>query len=163
MNADNPNYSTAIDNNDLKSQHHTVEGIDFSIVLSGESTNGEYTLLEAEFPADSQSEIPSHIHRKEILIVYIIEGNFSFKYGKEVISGSSGMVFKFEKGIAHSYKKIGTKKGRLLLLYVPSGFENFFRELNQTHIDNLRKHGLEDPIMVQLLEKNYGVRMLLYD
>ncbi len=71
------------------------------------------------------------------------------------------MIFKIEKGIAHSYKKIGQSNGRLLLIYIPAGFENFFRDLSNAQVENFRKFGEDDPIIVQLLEKNYGMRMLL--
>ena len=67
----------------------------------------------------------------------------------------------FEKDISHSFKKIGQEYGRLLLMYIPAGFENFFIDLSNAQVENLKKFGEDDPVMVQLLEKNYGIRMLL--
>ena len=44
------------------------------------------------------------------------------------------MVLKLEKNIEHSYKKVGNDKGKLLVLFEPAGFENYFRDLNIYHI-----------------------------
>jgi quercetin dioxygenase-like cupin family protein len=161
MNVDTSNHYTKIDNNALKSQQYILEGISFSIVLSGKQTEGKYALIEAYFPPDSENEIPLHTHSIENLLIYVMDGTFSFSYGEEVKTGSTGMIFKIEKGIAHSYKKIGQSNGRLLLIYIPAGFENFFRDLSNAQVENFRKFGEDDPIIVQLLEKNYGIRMLL--
>jgi quercetin dioxygenase-like cupin family protein len=161
MNVDTSNDPSIANNNELGSQQYIVERISFSIALSGEQTEGRYSLLEAYFPPGSKYEIPLHAHSNETLLIYVMDGTFSFVYENEAKPGSTGMIFKFEKGIAHSYKKIGQEHGRLLLLYIPSGFENFFKDLSKTDFENRRKFGEDDPIMVQLLEKNYGIRMLL--
>lgn len=161
MNVDTSNKNDRINNNDLKSQQCIVEGINFNIVLSGRQTGGKYTLLEAYFPPDSENEIPLHTHSNESLIAHVMEGTFSFSYGKEVTTGLVGQTFVFEKDISHSFKKIGQEYGRLLLMYIPAGFENFFIDLSNAQVENLKKFGEDDPVMVQLLEKNYGIRMLL--
>ena len=44
MNVDSSNHHTKIDNNALKSQQYILEGISFSIVLSGKQTEGKYAL-----------------------------------------------------------------------------------------------------------------------
>ena len=35
------------------------------------------------------------------------------------------MVLKLEKNIEHSYKKVGDNMGKLLILFEPTGFENY--------------------------------------
>ncbi|WP_154670552.1 hypothetical protein [Candidatus Nitrosocosmicus sp. SS] len=46
------------------------------------------------------------------------------------------------------------------MTYLPAGFENFFREIASCNIEDLKKNGIEDPILIQLLEKNYGAKVL---
>ena len=81
-----------------------------------------------EFP--TEKEIPLHKHTKETIIIYIIEGDFLIRYGKENINGIPGKVLRLEKNIEHSYKKIVNNKGKILVLFEPAGFENYFRDLN---------------------------------
>ena len=140
---------------DRSFQQYDLDGLDFRIVLSGNKTGGKYSLLEILFSAEKENEIPLHLHSRETLIIYILEGNFSFRYGNEKIVGNQGAVLKFEKDIPHSYKKTGKTPGRLLILFIPAGFENFFKDvrLNQSE---MKLSGEEDPVLLHVLEKKYG-------
>ncbi len=70
--------------------------------------------------------------------MHVIEGNFSFRYGKETLKGNKSMVLSFEKDKSHSYRKIGNDQGKLLVTYAPGGLENFFRELRLSKMDDNR-------------------------
>ena len=85
--------------------------------------------------------MPSHKHTKEDLIVYIIEGTFLIKYGKENMDRIPGTVLKFEKNIYHSYKKIGNDKGKLLILFTPAGLENYFRDIYSSFKSDSKSFG----------------------
>ncbi len=107
MNVNNSNNLSHSSNDDDRSfQQYDLEGIGFKIVLSGDKTSGKYSLLEIQFSAQKENEIPLHLHSRETLIIYILEGNFSFRYGNEKIDGNQGTVLKFEKDIPHAYKKL---------------------------------------------------------
>jgi len=156
MNANNSKALSHDSNDDDKSfQQYDLDGLNFKIVLSGNKTGGKYSLLEILFSAEKENEIPLHLHSRETLIIYILEGNFSFRYGNEKIVGNQGTVLKFEKDIPHSYKKTGKTPGRLLILFIPAGFENFFKDvrLNQS---KMKLSGEEDPVLLHVLEKKYG-------
>lgn len=138
-----------------------LNGIIFKTIISGEITRDEYSILEILFPdGDTENEIPLHIQSKEIVIVYVIKGNFEIRYGQQDIEGNEGMVLKLEKNISRSFKKKGNKEGKLLIIYIPAGFENFFKDVASSNIENFKNAGIDDPIMIQLLEKNYGARVL---
>ncbi len=156
MNVNNSKALSHDSNDDDRSfQQYDLDGLDFRIVLSGNKTGGKYSLLEILFSAEKENEIPLHLHSRETLIIYILEGNFSFRYGNEKIVGNQGAVLKFEKDIPHSYKKTGKTPGRLLILFIPAGFENFFKDvrLNQSE---MKLSGEEDPVLLHVLEKKYG-------
>jgi len=156
MNVNNSKALSHDSNDDDRSfQQYDLDGLDFKIVLSGNKTGGKYSLLEILFSAEKENEIPLHLHSRETLIIYILEGNFSFRYGTENIVGNQGAVLKFEKDIPHSYKKTGKTPGRLLILFIPAGFENFFKDvrLNQSE---MKLSGEEDPVLLHVLEKKYG-------
>ena len=140
-------------------QAYNLDGIIFKILLSSNQTNEKYSCIEILFPAGCEKEIPLHSQSKESVIVCVIKGDFLIRHGGENIEGKEGFVMKIEKNIPRSFKKIGENEGLLLVSYIPGGFENFFREIGTEHIENSKKFGEDDPIMVQLLEKNYGIRI----
>jgi hypothetical protein len=90
----------------------------------------------------------------------VIEGNFSFRYGKETLEGNKGTVLKFEKNLSHSYRKIGKDQGKLLVTYTPAGLEGFFRELGTSTIEDAKKSIQFDPVILHLLESNYNWRFI---
>ena len=89
----------------------------------------------------------------------MIKGNFKIRYGQQDIEGSEGTVLKLEKDISRSFQKKGNLDGKLLVIYIPAGFENFFKDIASSNINDFTHDGIEDPIMIQLLEKNYGARI----
>lgn len=162
--ANNPNKTSKNNafniNNENSFAKCDINGIIFKTIISGEKTRGEYSMVEILFPkGDFENEIPLHIQSKEIVIVYVIKGNFKIRYGQQDISGSEGTILKLEKEISRSFKKMGNNEGKLLVIYIPAGFENFFKDLSSSHIDESKKDGIEDPIMIHLLENNYGARV----
>jgi hypothetical protein len=92
--------------------------------------------------------------------MHVIEGNFSFRYGKETLEASKDTVLKFEKDISHSYKKMGKNQGKLLVTYMPAGLEGFFREIGTSSIEDSKKSIQFDPVIVHLLESNYNWRFI---
>ena len=102
-------------------EQYNLNGIIYKIIVSGSQTENKYSIIEITFPSDEESEIPLHKHGNESLVMHVIEGNFTFRYGKETIEGNKDTVLKFEKDISHSYRKIGKDQGKLLVTYTPSG------------------------------------------
>ena len=141
-------------------EQYTLNGIIYKIIASGNQTENKYSIIEITFPSGEESEIPLHKHGNESLVMHVIEGNFSFRYGKETIEGNEDTVLRFEKGISHSYRKIGKDQGKLLVTYTPAGLENFFRELGISTMEDAKKSIQLDPIIVHLLESNYNWRFV---
>ena len=137
-------------------EQYNLNGIIYKIIVSGSQTENKYSIIEITFPSGEESEIPLHKHGNEALVMHVIEGNFSFRYGKETIEGNKNTVLKFEKEISHSYRKIGKDQGKLLVTYTPAGLENFFRELGTSTIEDFKKSIQFDPVIVHLLESNYN-------
>ncbi len=157
MNANDPNSSSGSLNDQEKSyQIFNMDLLDFKIVLSGEQTGGRYSLLEIHFLGDEDLEVPLHSHSREKLIVYVMEGKFLFKQGKEIVHAEKEKILILEKDIPHSYRKVGKEKGILLIMFVPGGFENFFTDLGLTNRRQQKTGKEEDQVLLHLLEKKYG-------
>ena len=147
------------DYNKLNRQYN-LNGIIFKILVSGNQTENKYSIVEFTFPPSEDSEIPLHKHGNEALVMHVIEGNFSFRYGKETLEGNKDTVLRFEKDKSHSYRKIGNDQGKLLVTYTPAGLENFFRELGTSTMEDFKKSIQFDPVIVHLLESNYNWRFI---
>lgn len=160
MNVDSSNNTINYSNTGGEDfQYYNLDGMIFKILLSSNQTKEKYSCIEILFPAGCEKEIPLHSQSKESVIVCVIQGDFLIRHSEENIEGKEGFVLKIEKNIPRSFKKIGENEGLLLVFYIPGGFENFFREIGTAHIENSKKFGEDDPIMVRLLEKNYGIRI----
>ena len=141
-------------------EQYNLSGIIYKILVSGNQTHNKYSIIEITFPPGEESEVPLHKHGNEALVMHVIEGTFSFRYGKETLEGNKDTVLRFEKEIIHSYRKIGKDQGKLLVIYTPAGLENFFRELGKSTMEDFQKSIQFDPIIVHLLESNYNWRFV---
>ena len=137
---------------------YKIDGIIYRIILNGYQNNGKYSIIQIDFPLNQEKEIYLHKHTKEDIILYVIEGTFLIQYGEKIIDVIPGMVLKLEKNIFHSYRKIGCDIGKLLMIYTPAGFENYFRDLYSTlnNCDLSVINTDDDRIRLHLLEKNFG-------
>ena len=153
---DNKNFSQ----NYKPIEQYNLNGIIYKILVSGNQTGNKYSIIEITFPPGEESEIPLHKHGNEALVMHVIEGNFSFRYGKEILEGNKDTVLRFEKDISHSYRKIGKDQGKLLVTYTPAGLEDFFRELGTSKIEDSKKSIQFDPVIIHLLESNYNWRFI---
>ncbi len=141
-------------------KQYNIDGINYRVLVPGVHSEGKYSLIEAVFPAGEEQEVPLHRRSKETAIMYVVEGDFLFKYDNHDIHGNVGTALKFEKEIPLSYKKVGKNEGRLLMLFIPSGFEKFFKDVEALDPITIKRFSNGDPILLQLLEKNYGFRFI---
>lgn len=151
--------SNKIDNNFDK--YYTLNGVRYRILVSGDQTQNSYSLIEAIFPSGEESEIPLHIRSRESVVVYVLEGEFVFVYDNVTKKTNQGTILKFDVNLPLYYKKLhDNDEGKLLFLYIPAGFENFFKDLERLNVTNFKMFSDGDPILLQLLENNYGWRFV---
>jgi len=100
------NKSGNANSNDRIYLKYTVNEITYKVILNGQQSSGKYSLIEMEFPAEKENEIPLHKHTKENIIIYVIEGTFLIKSANKNINAIPGTVIKLEKNKEHSYKKL---------------------------------------------------------
>jgi quercetin dioxygenase-like cupin family protein len=99
-----------------------------SALAEGEDTGGRLTVYEILFPPDSGP--PLHVHEREDEAFYVIEGSLSVRMGDEEFDAPTGSFTFQPRGIPHTFRSSGDG-ARVLLLVVPSGFEDFFRALSR--------------------------------
>ena len=101
--------------------------------LTGEDTNGQYTLIEeCDMPGRG---IPLHVHDREDEVFQVIQGQVRFQVGEEKLVGEAGTIVFAPRGIPHSYQLAGDGEARLQVAIFPAGIENMFEELAQLPTD----------------------------
>ena len=129
----------------------SVMGIDITVKLSGEDTGDAYSIVELSMPPGNGPGM--HIDTRWDESWYVIEGTFEFYLGGEQIEAVAGNFAYARKGIPHSFRNIGKTVGKIMMIAVPSGVENFFRDVHQSTLEGktgketkmniTRSHGIE--------------------
>jgi quercetin dioxygenase-like cupin family protein len=71
---------------------------------------------------------PAHVHRGFHDIVFVLDGTIEARVGDEVETVGPGALLHAPPGVAHTFSNPSDAPLRFLNLYVPGGFERFFRE-----------------------------------
>jgi mannose-6-phosphate isomerase-like protein (cupin superfamily) len=90
-------------------------------------TNGSLTALE--FLIGPKEGPALHTHLREDELWYVLEGDFRFKAGDDILRASAGGMAFGPRGTPHCFQNIGDAPGRLLVITTPSGLERFFEQL----------------------------------
>jgi quercetin dioxygenase-like cupin family protein len=124
------------DNMNDSPESYWVLGDRVTFVVTGEESNGQYSLFNEYVPTEAGT-IP-HIHTQEQEIFYILEGEVRFQRGNETLNATAGDLIVVPPGTPHAYQNQGTKSARMLVLTNPSQFawfENLVRQTGQPGTD----------------------------
>ncbi len=91
----------------------------------GADTDGAYSLLEVELVGDGP---PRHIHKTEDEAFYVLEGEINVLLGERTIRATAGSFVLIPRGTVHTFSRIGQEPAKLLAMFSPPGFEQFFDE-----------------------------------
>ena len=103
-----------------------LAGVVIKQQLSGEETNGTFSLFENR--SGGQSKTPIHIHANDDETLFIIEGEMkALVAGKEQTIQAGESIF-LPRGIPHQLMNTSGFPAHYMLLCTPSGFEGFLAE-----------------------------------
>lgn len=91
-----------------------------TIIVSGEQTNGEYSLTHITEPPKAGP--PLHIHNDDDESFYILKGDVCFYIGDEIINASTGDYVFAPKGIPHRFLA-GSEEAELIVRSEPANFD----------------------------------------
>ncbi len=125
-----------------------------TLILSGNDTEGRYSVTEFSAAPPPAPSAPLHIHRKEDEAMYVLEGNFQLSIDKKTIPAPSGSFMLVRRGTLHTIVNLGPGFGRLLIVLTPPGFEGYWEEMA-----NLSKAsgGRLDPAQVSVIREKYNM------
>jgi quercetin dioxygenase-like cupin family protein len=110
----------------------TAEAVEVSgnrIVFLAEADETGSALGAIEFTASGAfAGPPPHFHRGFHDIVFVLDGTIEAQVGDKVETVGPGALLHAPPGVAHTFANPSDAPLRLLNLYVPGGFERFFRE-----------------------------------
>ena len=96
-----------------------------SVCLSGADTGGAYCLLEVAL-APGMS-VPRHTHTREDEAYFVLAGELEVVVGDEVFVLRAGDTLMAPRDISHQLRNSGNVENHYLLVFSPSGFEEFLR------------------------------------
>lgn len=100
-----------------------------TVHLSGEETDGRFSLLEWLQPQGEMT--PVHVHTRADQTMYVLEGELTlYLLGRTVVAGP-GEVVHGPMGIPHTEHVTSEGPARLVEVNAPAGFERFVAALGQ--------------------------------
>jgi quercetin dioxygenase-like cupin family protein len=105
----------------------TVEGPvggPLTFKVRGGQTGGRLTALENVIPPGQGP--PLHAHAREDEALYMVAGTLRFRLGDEVHTTPKGSFVFVPRGTEHCFQNVGDVPARLLVIFTPSGMEEFF-------------------------------------
>jgi len=112
-----------VDPDDPKLRHVAVVGDTYTVLLSGEQTNGRYCLVDMNVPHCGGPR--PHRHDFEEMF-HLLEGEIELTFRGEKKVVKAGMTVNIPANAPHFFTNIEGQRARLLCMCTPSGQEEFF-------------------------------------
>ena len=97
-------------------------GGEFEVIADSKQTGGEFSMvIITNEPGPGH---PINTHSREAETFYVLEGQYRFTIGDKVVEGGPGTLVVNPANVPHTFES--TTHGRVLAIYTPGGFENFF-------------------------------------
>ena len=129
----------------------------FTFLAEGRDTAGQLTIIE--FTPKRGLEPPPHTHTFEDEAYYVLAGDVTFTVGDQEIAAHSGSFVFFLLFLKDRWL-IYTPEAHMLMLFMPSGLENFFKALADPVVgDDLHNAPQTQPDMAKMLSlaDQYGL------
>jgi quercetin dioxygenase-like cupin family protein len=140
-----------------------IVGDTLSIKASAATTGGSLSLAECD--ATPGAGPPPHIHVNEDEAFYVLDGEFEFLVGEEIVTGGPGTFAFIPRGTVHRFVCTGERTGRLLVMFTPGGMDGFFREAGRAASDDGPAPPLDDEEIARTnaAAERYGLRLVTWE
>jgi quercetin dioxygenase-like cupin family protein len=105
-----------------------------SILLSGEDTGGAYCLVDLSVAPGLG--VPRHTHTREDEAYFVLSGELEAIVGEEVFTLRAGETLMAPRNIPHQLRNSGSVANHYLIMFSPSGFEEFLKATSVPAPDN---------------------------
>lgn len=108
--------------------------------VQGAETFGRFAVIEETSPP--QSVVPPHFHNETDEIIYVLEGKYELTIDGKMQIAEQGEMIVIPRKTPHGFRNLLATESKMLAIITPSGFENFFAEINK----------LKQPEMAKVVE-----------
>ncbi|HEY3041295.1 MAG TPA: cupin domain-containing protein [Pyrinomonadaceae bacterium] len=129
-----------------------------SILLSGEDTGGAYCLLDLRVAPGKG--VPRHTHTREDEAYFVLSGELEATVGDEVFTLRAGETLMAPRNIPHQLRNSGSVANHYLIMFSPSGFEEFLKATSVPAPDDAAAPTEPPPVAVRNvfeLAADYGI------
>ena len=123
------------------------------VKVSSADTSGLFAVVVETTPPGSGP--PLHQHSREDEWFYVLDGEYRFLVGEEMLTVRKGDSLFAPRNIPHTFQNIAKQPGRLLAVNQPGGLEAFFAELEQACAS-----GIPEPAKLTPIFGRYGLQFL---
>jgi quercetin dioxygenase-like cupin family protein len=102
-------------------------GVTYHTILSTQASGGAMSIVDSVSPAGSGP--PRHIHQREDETFIVLTGECEFWLEGQRFTRGPGETAFIPRGKEHTFRVVGDKASRHLLILTPGGFEGFFKEM----------------------------------
>ena len=96
-----------------------------SILLSGEDTGGAYCLLDLRVAPGKG--VHRHTHTREDEALFVLSGELEATIGDKIFTVRAGETLIAPRNIPHQLRNSGNVANHYLIMFSPSGFEEFLK------------------------------------
>lgn len=121
------------------------------VKVSAADTAGQYTLMEDNLK--EHFALGLHLHRHHAETFYILEGDIDFHVDGDWLAAAPGATIHIPPGVPHACMLApGCKSARMLMIYQPSGFDQYLEALSA-----LDEAALADEAQMTALKEEYDI------
>lgn len=131
-----------------------ASGLQTVLKVSGDQTQGTVAVVEHVL-APGFLGAPLHTHLRENEISFVLEGELTVQVGEEIVTAHAGATLVQPRGILHTFWNSGSTPVRFLEMISPSGFEQYFVELDRI----IPRSGMPDMNALVALRRKYGLQI----
>jgi len=128
-------------------------GLELVYKLVAADTGGRFSAIEHVIRPGVL--VKPHVHSREDEISIVLDGEIAAKVGDQIIRAGPGSYLVKPRDIPHAMWNDGSEPSRVIELITPSGFEDYFRELEPILVS---QQGDDDAY--DALADRYGIRVL---
>ena len=114
--------------------------------MSSADTGGAFTLMEDNLKREFSLGL--HLHRQHAETFYILEGDVDFYIDGDWMTATPATTIHIPPGIPHAVTLPGGETGKMLMIFQPSGFDQYLAELarmtEQDFADKQRMQQLDE-------------------
>ena len=118
-----------------------------TLKLVREEGSAAYSLVETTIVGDGP---PLHIHKAEEEAFYVLDGEVNVRLGDRTVKGKAGSFVFIPRGTIHTFSNARSTPAKLLQIFSPPGFEQFFEEID----------GLSDLNEIIAIAPKYGMEIV---